>query len=96
MYFFNLKIKSLTSQKGLNSWDLLRASSSPHWPWREGPEMTLNGHSTERLHTAENGEINRNCSSTKHAFRCKIKKGLAVGACGNGIPSKLKLQVGAE
>ena len=43
MYFFNLKIKSLTSQKGLNSWDLLRASSSPHWPWREGPEMTLNG-----------------------------------------------------
>ena len=69
MYFFNLKIKSLTSQKGLNSWDLLRASSSPHWPWREGPEMTLNGHSTERLHTAENGEINRNCSSTKHAFR---------------------------
>ena len=52
----------------LNSWDLLRASSSPLQPWREGPEMTQNGHSPERLHTAENGEINRNCSSTKHAF----------------------------
>lgn len=69
MYFFNLKLKSLTSQKGLNSWDLLRASSSPLQPWREGPEMTQNGHSPECLHTAENGEINRNCSSTKHAFR---------------------------